>query len=126
MPKPAALTNGDFEHELAAQLLKAEAQRHQYAIQFEVDVGGVRIDAVLTHKQTGQKICCQMGISKPHHEVDSIEKFFGLPISKTAKFVLIARDVAFAKDLKKHFKARKTTDVIVKQVHVRLLADLIK
>jgi hypothetical protein len=124
--RPSPLTNGKFEHELAAQLLKAEAIRNDFGIQFEIDVGGLRADGVMTNRKTGQKIYCQIGISKPDHEVDSIQKFFALPASQNAKFVLIARDVPFAKEVKKVFKARKIEDAIVKQVNMRVIADLIK
>jgi hypothetical protein len=124
--KPAPLTNGGFEHELAAQLLKAEAIRSDFAIQFEVDLGGLRVDAVMTNKKTGQRIYCQIGASKPGHEVDSIEKFFSLPASQNAKFVLVARDVTFVKEVKKVFRTRKIEDAIVKQVHLRVIADLVK
>jgi hypothetical protein len=124
--KPAPLTNGGFEHELAAQLLKAEAIRNDFGIQFEVDLGGLRVDGVMTNKKTGGRICCQIGTSKEAHEVDSIEKFFTLPASQNAKFVLIARDVPFAKEVKKIFKARQIADAIVKQVNMRVMADLVK
>jgi hypothetical protein len=124
--RPITLTNGGFEHELAAQLLKAEAQRSDFGIEFEVDIGGLRVDAAMTNKKTGGHIHCQIGISKENHEVDSIEKFFTLPAAQTAKFVLIARDAVFAKEVRKIFKARKIADAIVQQVHIRLIADLVK
>jgi hypothetical protein len=124
--RPTPLTNGGFEHELAAWLLKAEAIRNNFGIQFEVDLGGLRADALMINKKTGQRICCQIGVSKPDHEVDSIQKFFGLPASQNAKFVLIARDVTFVKEVKKVFKARRIADAIVKQVNIRVIADLIK
>ncbi len=124
--RPAALTNGGFEHELAAQLLKAEAKRNNLAVQFEVDVGGVRVDAVMTDKNSGSRIYCQIGISRPNHEVDSIEKFFTLPVSQNARFVLIARDVPFTREMTKIFKARKIADAIVRRVHMRVIADLVK
>lgn len=124
--RPALLTNGGFEHELAAQLLKAEAVRNDFGIEFEVDLGGLRADGVMTNKKTGQKICVFIGISKPDHEVDSIQKFFTLPMAQSAKFVLVARDVTFVKEVKKLFKARKIEDAIVTRVNVRVLADLVK
>ncbi len=124
--RPIPLTNGGFEHELAAQLLRAEAIRSGFGIQFEVDVGGVRVDGVMINKKTGQRIHYQIGASKPSHEVDSIQKFFGLPASQNAKFVLVARDVAFVKEVKQIFKTRKIEDAIVKQVHLRVIADLVK
>jgi hypothetical protein len=124
--RPAPLTNGGFEHELAAQLLRAEAIRSDSGIQFEVDLGGLRGDAVMINKKTGQKICVNIAISKADHEVDSIQKFFTLPVAQSAKFVLIARDVPFAKEIKKVFKARKIADAIVKQTHLRVVADFVK
>jgi hypothetical protein len=124
--KPAPLTNGDFEHELGAQLLKADAIRNDFAIQFEVDLGGLRADGVMTNKKTGQKICVNIGISKPDHEVDSIQKFFTLPVSQNAKFVLVARDVTFVKEVKKILKARRIADAAVKQVNLRMIANLVK
>jgi hypothetical protein len=126
LSKPTAMTKGGFEHELAAQLLQAEAQRSDFGLQFEVDLGGLRLDAVMINKKTGQRICCQIGISKPDHEVDSILKFFARPGAQSAKFVLIARDAAFAKEVKKLFKDRKIEDAIVQQVNIRVLADLVK
>jgi hypothetical protein len=126
LSKPAPLTKGGFEHELAAQLLKAEAIRDNLGIAFEVDLGGPRMDAALINKKTGQRIYCQIGISSPDHEVDSILKFFALPAAASAKFVLIARDAAFAKEVKKLFKTRKVADAIVRQVNIRVLADLVK
>jgi len=124
--RPAPLTNGRFEHELAAQLLKADAIRNDLGIQFEVDLGGLRVDGMMTNKKTGQRICCQIGVSKVDHEVDSIEKFFTLPASQNTKFVLIGRDTAFIRELKSLFKVRKTADAIVKQVNIRVIADLVK
>ena len=80
----------------------------------------------MTDKKTGQRICCQIGVSKPDHEVDSIQKFFTLPVAQNTKFVLVARDAAFAKEVRQILKARKVEDAIVKQVHIRLIADLVK
>lgn len=125
--KATPLTNGGFEHELAAQLLKAESQRNDFGILFEVDVRGhLRLDAAMINKKTGGRIYCQICISKPDHEVDSIQKFFTLPAAREARFVLIARDSTFVKKVKKVLKARKIDDAIVKQVHMRLIADLVK
>jgi len=126
LSEPAPLTKGGFEHELAAQLLKAEASRNDLGIQFEVDLGGLRVDAALKNHKTGQRICCQIGISRPDHEVDSIQRFFTLPVAKEAKFVLIARDTAFAKQVKKIFKTRQVAEAVVRRVHMRLIADLVK
>jgi len=79
---------------LAAQLLRAEALRNNFSIEFEVDLGGLRGDAVMTDKKTGQRICCQIGVSKPDHEVDSIQKFFTLPGFPECQVCSRARDAA--------------------------------
>ena len=102
------------------------AHRSDFGIQFEVDLGGVRVDGVMTNKRTGQRIYCQIGVSKPDHEVDNIQRFFAPPASQNAKFVLVTRDVPFVKEVKRLFKARKIADAIVKQVHIRVIADLVK
>jgi hypothetical protein len=124
--RPRSLTQGGFEHELAAQLLKAETHRNDFGIQFEVYLGGLRGDAVMTHKKTGQRICVNIGISNAEHEVDSIEKFFRLPVARSVKYVLVGRDAAFVKKVRKILKTRKVEDAIVRQVHFRVIADLIK
>jgi len=124
--RPVPLTNGDFEHELAAQLLRAEAIRNDLGIEFEVNLDGLRADAQLRNKKTGERIWCQIGISKPEHEVDSILKFFALPAAASGKFVLIVRDVTFAKKVKQLFKTRRVPDAIVQRVNIRMIADLVK
>ena len=54
------------------------------------------------------------------------QKFLALPVSQNAKFVLVARDVTFVKEVKKLFKARRIADAIVRQVNIRVIADLVK
>ena len=123
--RPEPLTNGGFEHELAAQLLRAEAQRNSLAIDFEVDMGGLRLDAVMIDKQTGRRYYFNIGISRPEHEVDSIERFFTMPAAHSAGLTLVARDSSFAKKVRNTLKKRRLNDSIVKNVEIKLIADFV-
>lgn len=123
--KTRSLTNGDFEHELAAQLIAAEGKRLGLSVQFEVDINGVRIDAVLTDRKNGRRRLYNIGISRPVHEVESLEKFLQLPIANSSQFVLVARDSSFAKKVKAILKSRDLQGEILHRIQIKLIADFV-
>ena len=123
--KPKSLTNGDFEHELAAKLIAAESKKLNFDVQFEVDINGLRIAVVLIDKKTGWRTLYNIGISRPTHEVESIEKFLQLPIAPSAKFVLVARDSSFKKKVQTILKKKDPKGDILKQIEIKLIADFV-
>ncbi|OHB49695.1 MAG: hypothetical protein A2Y10_05935 [Planctomycetes bacterium GWF2_41_51] len=120
--KPKSLTNGDFEHELAAMLLEDYVKNLGLDIKFEVDINGLRPDAASIDRKTGERHFYNVGISKEAHEVDSIEKYLAMLISENTPFTLICRDGAFAKKVKEILSQRNINQVI----DIKLLADFVK
>lgn len=125
LSRPASLTHGGFEHDLAARLLKTQTRERGKNIEFEVDLNSMVTDSVVIDKQTGARTYYNIGVSEPTREIDSLLHFFTLPVSQTASFVLIVRDGTFLKKVQKHLKDRKINDAILKQVQFQLIADLI-
>jgi len=123
--RPKPLTNGDFEHELAAKLIQIEAKRLGFAAEFEVDIQGLRLDAALINRKTGRRSLFNIGISRPAYEVRAIEKFFTLPISNDSTFTLVARDSAVAHKVQKLLKKKDPQDRILQKIEIKLIADFI-
>jgi len=123
--RPKSLTNGGFEHELAARLIEAKARVEGFGVEFEIDIGGLRLDVALINRKTGQRAYYNIGISNPAHEVDSLEKFFSLPASQNSSFTLVARDSTFAKQVKKILKEKKVDANIMKKVEIKLIANFV-
>ena len=120
--RPPSLTNGDFEHELAARLLEDFARDNGFEIKFEVDINGLRPDAALIDRKTGRRHFYNIGISREAHEVDSVEKYFAMPISENTPFTLIARDSAFAKKVRDILSERNITH----NIEIKLITDFVK
>jgi len=123
--QPASKTKGGWEHETAAILIEAEGRRQGFKVSFEISLGTVQADVQWLDSKTGQKTLFNIGISRPVHEADSIEKFLKLPISTQCKFVMVARDSNFAKKLQKALTSKKLDKALLKRVQLQLIADFI-
>ena len=66
-----------------------------------------------------------IGISRPEHEVDSIEKFLKLPVAQNSQFTLVARDSAFHKKVKAILKKRDPSGDILGRIEIKLLTDFL-
>jgi hypothetical protein len=64
-----------------------------------------------------------IGISRPAHEVETIEKFLRLPIAGETKFVLVARDTRFAANVKAILTGRDPKGEILRRVEIKLITD---
>jgi hypothetical protein len=122
-PKP--LTNGGFEHELAAQLISAKGIAAGFAVRCEVDVDGIRGDVVFTDKQTGARILHNVGISHPEHEVESLLKFLKLTSAGHTKYILVARDSNYRKNVVALLKKKDPSGEIQRRIEIKLMADFI-
>lgn len=125
MAEPKSRTNGDWEHEVAAELLEVAGRKSGYAVSFEVDIGGLRLDVQWLNRKTGQRHFFNIGISRPRHEVDSVEKFFSLPASQNGSFTLVARDVRFAKQVRDILQRRDCQGQLSSRINIKLVADFI-
>ena len=118
-------TNGDWEHEAAARFLEFKGKTQGDKVSFEIDVDGLRLDVQWLDRKNGHRQFFNIGISRPGHEVDSIEKFFKLPASRDNSFTLVARDVDFAKKVKSILKQRDPKGVLLSRINIKLLTDFI-
>jgi len=84
------------------------------------------VDVLLTDPKSGSKTLVNIGVSKIAREVDSIQKFLNLPISRSAEFVLVARDSDFAKGVESELKKRGIPIDTLTNVHMKLLADYLE
>jgi len=82
----------------------------------------LRVDGQLLDK-TGNKLFFNIGIGSPHREAQSIWKFFQLPVSAESKFMLVARDGAFRKEVIKHLK---NLSINHEDIEMKLLADFVE
>jgi hypothetical protein len=123
--RPKPLTNGDFEHELAARLVEEEGKSRAFATEFEVDIGGLRLDAAWICRKSGDRILFNIGISRPGHEVDCVEKFLKMPLARTFGFVLVVRDSSFRRKVQAILKKRDPKGDIHKRVEIKLIADFV-
>jgi len=119
-------TGGDWEHDATTDLVEADGKKKGNAVTFEEDVGGLRVDVLLTDPKSGSKTLVNIGVSKISREVDSIQKFLNLPISRSAEFVLVARDSDFAKGVESELKKRGIPIDTLANVHMKLLADYLE
>ena len=122
---PSRLTNGGWEHETAARLVETDAKKRGHKTSFEVDYNGFRADVRLTHPKNGEHIIVNIGVSSPPREAEAIVKFFALPISKTCKFVLIARDSTFKKQVESLLKKKDSTSEILNKIEIKLIANFL-
>jgi hypothetical protein len=119
-------TGGDFEHDAATDLVEDDGRKKGNAATFEQDVGGLRVDVLLTDLKSGSKILVNIGVSNIKRECDSIQKFLGLPISRSTEFILVARDSEFARAIESELKARGIPIDTLTNVHMKLLADYLE
>jgi len=124
--KPKPKTGGDWEHEVAAQLIEAEGKKLGYKVSFEVELGGVRVDVQWLDTKTGQRKLFNIGISRPAYEVESIEKLLKLPASNDSNLTLVARDSTFAKKVNSIIKATDPKGDVFKHIEIKLLTDFLK
>lgn len=123
--RPKSLTNGNFEHELAAKLLKYYASLQKAKIKFEVQIENMRLDAGITDTTNGSCHYYNIGVTNPTREVDSIEKYFKLPVSKQVLFTLIARDTKFVKQVQQLTKQRKISQDIIDKFEIKKISDFV-
>jgi hypothetical protein len=119
-------TGGAFEHDAAADLVEADGRKKGSAVTFEEDVGGLRVDVLLTDPKSGSKTLVNIGVSNVQRECDSIEKFLNLPISKSSEFILVARDSDFVRAVESELKKRGIPIDTLANVHMKLLADYLE
>jgi len=119
-------TGGDFEHDAGTDLVEDDGKKKGNNVTFEADVGGLRVDILLTNPKSGCKTLVNIGVSNVKHECDSIEKFLNLPISKSAEFILVARDLDFAKGIESELKKRGIAIDTLPNVHINLIADYLE
>lgn len=122
---PKSLTNGGFEHELAAQLIFAKGIAIGFNVRCEVDVGGIRVDIVYIDKNTGARILHNIGISHQEYEIKSIQKFMKLPSASHTKYILVARDSNFKKAVIALLKKQDPAGDIKKKIEIKLITDFI-
>ena len=122
--KPPPRTTGDWEHEVAAQLLEVCGKKLRYNVSFEVDLGGgLRVDAQWLDPRNGQRLIYNIGISKTAREISSIVKFFKLSASQNAKFILVVRDTQFSRDVEDKLKIIDPSGFLRSRIEIKLLAD---
>jgi len=98
--RSAKPTHGGFEHNLAAESLRRIGKKNGWDVDFEVQVGDVRID-VRWRNDRGKCIFYQIGVSKPEREAQAIVKAASHKVIRQNKLVLIARDHAFIREVEK-------------------------
>jgi len=119
-PKP--VTKGSWEHNLGA-LAIGELHRHQRdSIDYELDLGGVRMD-IRTRSKTGQITFYQICISSPEREVQSVIKAMKIPVVKTNRLVLVCRDKSFEKKVISLLQKVYPTGAFNKTITIRLVGD---
>jgi hypothetical protein len=123
--RPKALTRGSWEHNLVAAALGEIGQRQKAHVDYEVDLGGVRVD-VEWRNPTGKRTFFQVGLSKPEREVEAVEKALKVPALANGQLVLVVRDTAFAQRVSSLFKARDPTGQTEKKVLVRLVGQVLE
>jgi DNA-binding Lrp family transcriptional regulator len=123
--RPKSRTNGDWEHEIADVLIEAEGKKQGQKVSFEPDLGGMRADVQWLDPKTGKRWIFNIGISRPAHEVDSIEKFLKLPAASDCKFTLVCRDAEFVRNVKAILKQRKREGAILRRIEIKLVADFV-
>lgn len=122
---PKSRTNGGWEHETAAQLIEIEGVRLGYRVSFEIPLGGLQADVQWLEAKTGQRILFNIGISRPAHEVETIEKFLKLAIAGETEFILVVRDTSFAKKVQAILKRRDPKGEILRRIEIKMIADFI-
>lgn len=122
---PKRKTSGDWEHETAAWLIEVEGVRLGYRVSFEVPLGGIQVDVQWLDPKTGRRTLLNIGISRPAHEVETLEKFLQLPIAGQTKFVLVARDTRFAANVRTLLVGRDPKGDVLRRIEIKLITDFI-
>jgi len=125
--RPKALTQGGWEHELAARLVGKEGQRLGYHVDYEVTMGDRRFDCVWTSRQ-GRKVFYEVEMSRLDHAVDNLVKALRIPgvAGLGNRLVLVVRDKGTAE------KARKRLGKSVRRLEqdgvltIKCVSDFIK
>jgi len=123
--RPKVKVGGSWEHQTAAQLVEADGIRSGYKVSFEIPMGSIQADVQWLDTKTGRRTVFFIGISRPRHEVDSIERFFKLPMAADVQVVLVARDTSFAKAVKSDLKSREHGDDMLRRIEIKLVADFV-
>jgi DNA-binding MarR family transcriptional regulator len=119
-------TNGSWEHETAAAAIEVYARKNNETVDFEIDVGGVRVDVRSTDPMGGRQTLYNIGVSSVERECDSIERYIKLPAANNASFILVVRDPDFSRKVEAELKRRGISDDAAKKVTIKLFTDYLE
>jgi len=120
--QPKSKTKGGFIHELAASLIEAWERKRSRTFEFEVDIGGKRVDSVSIDKTSGLKTLWNIGVSDSVREADNIEAILKLPVMQTSKFIFVARDTKFASEVTKLLRDKDPSGKLLSRVEIKTIA----
>ena len=121
-----ALTQGGWEHELAARLIGRAGKRRGYQVEYEVSMFERRFDVVWTSKE-GQKTFFEVELSDISHAVDNVLKAMEIPgVSMFMnRIVLVVRDKKDADRAAKLLAKRGYRVEESNEISIRTISDFI-
>jgi hypothetical protein len=125
--KPTARTNGEFEHELAAELIEARENSAGRSVTFEMDLFNKRLDVASHDRKTGQCRFFNIGVTDPIREAENLGIIANIPIVKSNEneLIFVALDKSFASQVKKALKKKDRSGQLLKQVIIKTIADFV-
>ena len=122
--KRERLTHGGFAHEVAAHALRRLARQKGCKVDFEFDLGPVRVDA-RWQDRNGKTVFFQIGVHDPAREADALVRAWSVPVVRDGKLVLITRDKAFADRTFVLVKQADPKSDVIKAIERRLVGQLV-
>jgi hypothetical protein len=122
--QPKKVTKGSWEHNLAAAAVGELHRRQNDTVDYEVDLGGVRLD-VRARRQTGQISFYQICLSSPSRETEAVMKAVNVPVVAENQLVLVCRDREFQKQLTSLLEKKDPEKRWEKNITMRLVAEVL-
>lgn len=124
--KPNPKTKGGHLHEATARRIEACERAQSRKVIFEPDVGGRRPDVGSFDTRTGARTFFNIGLTDPTREARNIEAILKLPVMQTGKFVFVARDMKFAREVAKLLKDTDPSGKLLNSVEIKTIADFVE
>jgi hypothetical protein len=124
--KPNPKTKGGPLHEATARRIEACEKAQSRKVIFEPDIGGRRPDVGSFDTRTGARTFFNIGLTDPTREARGIEAILRLPAMQTSKFVFVARDMKFAREVAKLLKDTDPSVKLLNSVEIKTIADFVE
>jgi hypothetical protein len=124
--KPTPKTKGGPLHEATARRIEACEKAQSRKVIFEPDFGGRRPDLGSFDTRTGARTFFNIGLTDPAREPRNIEAILKLPVMQTSKFVFVARDMKFAREVAKLLTDKDPSGKLLTSVEIKTIADFVE